>query len=134
MTGGCLCGAVRYEAGGEPAWAAICYCRDCQRASGSGCMPVIGVLRRDMRVTGETASFGVPAASGVIATRHFCPACGSLVFGGLDGPPEETMSIYVGTLDDPSIFNPGIAIFTRHRQPWDCAVAGVTEFEGMPGG
>ena len=47
MTGGCLCGQVRYEADGAPAWTAICYCRDCQRASGSGYMPVMGVPLRD---------------------------------------------------------------------------------------
>jgi hypothetical protein len=134
MSGGCLCGAVRYEASGAPAWAAICYCRDCQRASGSGYMPVIGVLRRDVRVTGKTAHFSVPAARGGESTRHFCPTCGSLVLGGLEGSPDETMSIYVGTLDDPAVFQPGVAIFTRHRQAWDSPVAAVTEFDGMPDG
>jgi hypothetical protein len=43
------------------------------------------------------------------------------------------MSIYVGTLDDPTIFKPAIAIFTRHRRPWDGPIAGVREFDGMPG-
>jgi hypothetical protein len=43
------------------------------------------------------------------------------------------MSIYVGTLDDPSVFAPKVAIFTRSRMPWDCAVADATEFEAMPG-
>ena len=132
MSGGCLCGQVRYETDATPAWTAICYCRDCQRASGSGYMPVMGVRRADMRITGETRAYVTPAVRGP-STRHFCPTCGSLIFGGVEGPPDETMSVYVGTLDDPSAWSPKIAIFTRSRMPWDCAVAGATEFEAMPG-
>ncbi len=133
MSGGCLCGQVRYETDAAPAWTAICYCRDCQRASGSGYMPVMGVVRRAMRITGETKSYEVRAAGGGPSARHFCPTCGSLIFGGVAGPPDGTMSLYVGTLDDPSVFAPQIAIFTRSRMLWDCAVAGATEFETMPG-
>lgn len=132
MSGGCLCGRVRYETDAEPAWTAICYCRDCQRASGSGYMPVMGVRRADMRISGETKAFEVAAQRGP-STRHFCPTCGSLIFGGVEGPADQTMSVYVGTLDDPSGWSPQIAIFTRSRQPWDCAVAGATEYEAMPG-
>ncbi|RYD89156.1 MAG: aldehyde-activating protein, partial [Sphingomonadales bacterium] len=36
FTGGCLCGAVRYEAAGEPIVSGHCYCSDCRKASGSG--------------------------------------------------------------------------------------------------
>ncbi len=133
MSGRCLCGQVRYETDAAPAWTAICYCRDCQRASGSGYMPVMGVRRADMRITGETRAYNVPAARGGLSTRHFCPTCGSLIFGGVEGPADETMSVYVGTLDDPSWWSPKIAIFTRSRMPWDCAVGGAAEFEAMPG-
>jgi hypothetical protein len=133
LTGGCLCGAVRYEADGDPAWTAICYCRDCQRSSGSGYVPVMGAPRARMRITGEMAHFDAPAANGNIATRHFCPTCGSLVLGGILDDMAGTISIYIGTLDDPSAFKPQIAIFTKHRLPWDCTAAGVTEFSAMPG-
>ena len=134
LTGGCLCGAVRYEADGEPDWTALCYCRDCQRTSGSGYVPVMGVKRARMRVTGVTAHFDVPAANGNIAVRHFCPTCGSLILGGNLNDAAGTLSVYIGTLDDPSVFQPQVAIFTKHRLPWDCTVAGVTEFATMPGG
>jgi len=133
MTGGCLCGQVRYETDAAPAWTAICYCRDCQRASGSGYMPVMGVRRDAMRISGETRAYEVRAARGGPSTRHFCPTCGSLIFGGVEGPADGTMSVYVGTLDDPSVWSPGIAIFTRSRMPWDRAIDGATEFEAMPG-
>ena len=133
MTGGCLCGQVRYETDAAPAWTALCYCRDCQRASGSGHMPVMGVRRGAMRISGETRGYTVTAANGRPTTRYFCPTCGSLIFGGLDTTPDDTMSVYVGTLDDPSGFKPSVAIFTGSRMPWDCAIDGVREFEGAPG-
>jgi len=134
MTGGCLCGAVRYEADEPIAWTAICYCRDCQRSSGSGYVPVMGVGRAQMRITGELKAHAVMIASGGLATRHFCPACGSLVLGGNPDNMDGVMSIYIGTLDDPSVFQPQIAIFTRSRLPWDCTADGVTQFDAMPGG
>jgi len=133
LTGGCLCGAVRYEADGDPDWTAICYCRDCQRTSGSGYVPVMGVKRRQVKITGQMASYGAQAANGNVATRHFCPTCGSLVLGGNLDDAAGVLSLYIGTLDDPSVFKPQIAIFTRHRLPWDCTAVGVTEFAGMPG-
>ena len=91
VTGGCLCGAVRYETEAAPAWTAICYCRDCQRASGSGYVPVMGVVRSAMRITGETKAYEVTAASGGPSTRHFCPTCGSLIFGGVEGPDRKSV-------------------------------------------
>ncbi|MBV8794858.1 MAG: aldehyde-activating protein, partial [Hyphomicrobiales bacterium] len=42
ITGGCLCGALRYEAVGEPIGSGHCYCADCRRASGSGFIPFMG--------------------------------------------------------------------------------------------
>ena len=132
ITGGCLCGAVRYEAEGEADWTALCYCRDCQRTSGSGYVPVMGVKRAQVKITGEMSSFDTPAANGNIATRHFCPTCGSLVLGGHLEDAEGVLSIYVGALDDPSVYRPQVAVFTRHRLPWDRTAEGVTEFDGMP--
>jgi len=133
MTGGCLCGAVRYEAEGDADWTAICYCRDCQRASGSGYVPVMGVKRSQVRITGEMSSFDSPAANGNVARRHFCPACGSLVMGGDLADAVGTLSLYIGTLDDPSVYKPQVAIFTRHRLPWDRTAEGVAQFDRMPG-
>jgi hypothetical protein len=41
-TGGCLCGALRYEAVGEPLGSGHCYCGDCRKASGSGFVAFMG--------------------------------------------------------------------------------------------
>ena len=131
MTGGCLCGAVRYEAQGTPLYAVHCHCRDCQRASGAGHVPVMGMPKPLFKVTGGTTSYPVRGTSGMTTTRHFCTTCGSLLFGMADMAPD-AVSIYVGTLDDPSVFKPEAILFTRDRQSWDATAGGLTEFDTMP--
>src|ERR1700744_2642719 len=85
FTGGCLCGAFRYEASGEPKVAGHCYCCDCRKASGSGFIPFMAFSASAIRVTGETVIHESPSARGTTATRNFCPRCHSLVMGGAIG-------------------------------------------------
>jgi hypothetical protein len=133
LTGGCLCGTVRYEADGEPLFACLCYCRDCQRASGAGHVPVLGMPADMVRVSGRTQGFTVTGGSGRPATRHFCPACGSCLFGTSEATPS-LFNVYAGTLDDPSRFRPEAAIFTRSRAPWDPLPDGLPSFDALPPG
>src|SRR5580658_8581081 len=128
ITGGCLCGAVRYEAQGQPLWAVFCHCRDCQRASGTGHVPVMGVPKALFKVTGETTSYAAKGTSGLKSIRHFCPTCGSLLFGTPEAAPD-AVSIYVGSLDDPSVFRPEVILFRRDRLGWDETVGDLTEFD-----
>jgi hypothetical protein len=130
-TGGCLCGALRYEAEGEPLYAGHCYCSDCRKASGSGFVPFIGFAGSAVRFNGQTRKFASRAASGVAAVRNFCAVCGSLVFGGEVGKDDE-FTIYAGSLDDPSSFRPTVAIFTRGRPVWAVIPPDLTAFEAMP--
>ncbi|MDB5705775.1 MAG: Gfa-like protein [Sphingomonas bacterium] len=132
ITGGCLCGAVRYEASGEPDYAGHCYCADCRKASGSGFIPFMGFPAAALRITGATRQFGSPSFRGTEAVRNSCPACGGLVFGGVVGE-DVSHTIYAGSLDDPSRFRPTIAIFNRDRPEWVPLPAGLTVFETMPG-
>jgi hypothetical protein len=99
--GGCLCGALRYEAEGEPQFAGLCCCADCRKASGSGFVPFLGFSSEAVRFTGRAQTFTSKAASGKDAVRNFCPRCGSLVHGG-DIRKDDQFTIYAGTLDDPS--------------------------------
>jgi hypothetical protein len=59
LTGGCACGAVRYECATESVMAFNCHCRDCQRATGGAYVPAVVVPRDALRVTGEVRYFGV---------------------------------------------------------------------------
>jgi len=130
-SGGCLCGALRYEAEGEPLFAGYCYCADCRKASGSAFIPYMGFPRGAMRFSGQTLSYRSKAASGGDAIRNSCPICGSLVFGGEAGV-SDIFTIYAGSLDDPSCFCPTAAIFTRNRPSWAVVPPGLTVFEEMP--
>jgi len=132
LTGGCLCGALRYEARGKPAYAGYCCCADCRKASGSGLVPFMGFAASDFHVTGETRQFRSPAARGGEAVRNFCPVCGGLVFGGVVGV-DESHTVYAGSLDDPTGFKPTMAIFNRQRPDWVVLPEGLTVFEEMPG-
>ena len=127
--GGCLCGALRFEAEGEPLYSGHCYCEDCRKASGSGFIPFIGFARSAVRFCGETLKYVSKSARGGDAVRNSCPACGSLVFGG-DLETSESFTLYAGALDDPGFFQPNIAIFTRGRPPWAVIPPNLTVFDG----
>ena len=131
ITGGCLCGAVRYQAAGKTLFAVLCHCRDCQRASGTGHVPVMGMPKSSFTVRGETKGYAVRGTSGLSAVRHFCPTCGSLLFGTSEVAPD-AVSLYVGTLDEPSVFQPEAVLFKRERNRWDVIAGALPEFEKMP--
>lgn len=132
FTGGCLCGALRYEASGEPLFAGFCYCADCRKASGSGAIPFIGMSADQVRFSGEARQFRTPSFRGTDAVRNFCPLCGGLVFGGEVGK-DNSHTLYAGSLDDPSVFEPTVAIFLRDKPDWVIPPAGLATFETMPG-
>ena len=130
-TGGCLCGQLRYEAVGEPVMAGHCYCVDCRKASGSGFIPFMGYPADRLRVTGQTRHVVSRSFRGTDAVRNICPDCGSLVFGGiLDVDAQHT--VYAGSLDDPTLFRPRVALFNSVRPSWAMVPEGLTMFETMP--
>jgi hypothetical protein len=130
-SGGCLCGALRYEVEGEPRSAGYCYCADCRKASGSGFVPFMNFGRDAVRFFGEARQFRSKAASGGEAVRNSCPVCMSLVFGG-EIDKSQSFTIYAGSLDDPSFFRPQVAIFARGRPAWAVVPASFPEFEALP--
>ena len=69
LTGGCLCGAVRYEIGADPMFAAHCHCRDCQKATGTGHVSVIGAPKAAFKLTGAVKGYAMTGGSGDQITR-----------------------------------------------------------------
>src|SRR6266550_5744114 len=73
-TGGCACGAIRYEISGKPLVESDCQCRDCQRKSGTGHGSYLTFPnRQDVKLTGEAKHWDIVGDSGNVKTRSFCP-------------------------------------------------------------
>jgi hypothetical protein len=132
FTGGCLCGALRYEAAGQPTGMGFCFCTDCRKASGSGFIPFINFRAEAVSFSGASLQFRSLSIRGTESVRNSCPICGGLVFGGEVGK-DDAHTIYAGSLDDASLFAPRIAIFNRDRPAWLPLPEGLFVFETMPG-
>ena len=118
FTGGCLCGALRYECTAEPAGAGLCYCRDCQKSTGSGHASSLFVPNVELTIFGDVKYYEKQADSGRTVRRGFCPTCGSQLLSRADVLPD-FVGIRAGSLDEPSWVKFTMAIYTSSAQSWD---------------
>ena len=131
-TGHCLCGAVSYTINAdEPLRMAQCHCKDCQRSSGGGHMSLAFFKAEDVEFKGEMASYGATAASGNTNTRHFCPKCGSRVYGENTARPG-LVGLSVGCTDDNNWFKPAAIVYAKDRPAWDRTSTDIPNFDTMP--
>jgi hypothetical protein len=132
ITGGCLCGAVRYEANGAPLTTRVCWCRLCQKlGAGSGTVNV-AFLSENIRITGILTEYASIADSGNRLIRGFCPVCGTPVTSQAETRKHQ-MFVRAGTLDDPEIAQPEMTIWTSQAPSWACISTTVPAIEGQPG-
>jgi hypothetical protein len=130
-TGGCACGAIRYEISGEPAMAGHCQCRDCQKTTGAGHASVLAFPEASFKITGKAKFYEVKADSGKMAGRGFCPNCGSILFDRPGSFPG-VMMVTAGTLDEPGRFQPQFVLFTSSGNAWDYMDPKLPKFQKMP--
>ena len=130
-TGQCLCGNVKYTLTGQPLRMAQCHCKDCQRASGTGHMSLAFFTDEQVQVTGNLASYGVTADSGNTNTRHFCPDCGSRLFG-TNSAKAGIRGVAIGCVDNHDWFEPGAIVYCKDRAAWDITSDEVPNFDAMP--
>lgn len=120
FTGGCACGAVRYEVRAKPLMMFNCHCRACQQVSGGPYTPAVVVLSKAFKLTqGSLKYHFLPNAKGGRHKRGFCPECGSRITGGESDKPTRWVGVTASSLDDPSWFEPRFDIFAAQAQPWD---------------
>ena len=130
-TGGCLCGAVRFEISAAPAMTAMCYCQTCRKTSGAGHAFNALVPADAMKIRGETRGYDSKADSGNTVTTSFCPTCGSPLFGKSSGFPGMVM-VRVASFDDPNGVTPQMAVYTKRLLNWDHLDPSVKSFAAMP--
>ena len=133
-TGGCACGAIRYEISAEPIFSNHCQCRDCQRASGTGHGSYLTFPRRaDVKLEGKAAQWDLRGDSGNVKTRGFCPGCGSPVFLTFAAMPE-LFTIHATSLDEPSRYAPQAVTYGVRGYGWDHLDPALPKFDKMPPG
>jgi hypothetical protein len=133
-TGGCACGAVRYEIAAEPLVMNDCQCHDCQHTSGTGHGSYLSFpSRNDVKLTGRATHWDMVADSGNVKTRGFCPACGSPVYIMFAAMPD-VFTVHAASLDDPARYKPQIVTYRARGHAWDHVDPTLPVFELMPPG
>jgi len=123
LTGGCQCGAVRYEWVEKPAYSSVCYCRMCQKASGQPFMGLTGGRQEHLRWTRGAPSI---FRSSNMAERGFCKDCGTPLTYAFDG--NGRISVTINSLDDPEAMPPTKQYGTEGEVSW---VKGIHDLPGQ---
>jgi hypothetical protein len=120
FSGGCECGAIRYECSAENIVMFNCHCRACQQISGGPYVPVVLLPADSFKLTrGTLRHHFTPGAMMGKHKRGFCGDCGSRITGGQAEQPTSWIGVTASSLDDPSWFLPQYDIFASRAQPWD---------------
>ena len=110
--GGCLCGAVRFKAEGEPLNVRICHCRNCQKAMGSPFFARALFPQTALTVEGETGRY--PSSENV--DRVFCKQCGTRLFSWRRNGT--AAGVALATFDDRNAFAPAEHIWVQEKPDW----------------
>lgn len=105
ISGGCLCGAIRFQASGAPDRVGLCHCLDCRKHHGAAFFAAAIFPEGSVTVSGQTSHF---------QDRHFCPSCGSSVFSKSDGEIE----LHLGAMDKPNQFRHDYELWTCRKESW----------------
>ena len=129
ITGGCLCGAVRYEASEPPFWAGHCHCQNCRKHTGAAFATDAMFRAANLTWLSQEPTY---YKSSEICERGFCPTCGSTVSARFYKEPDIVV-MAAGSLDDPNVIEPTLHAFTSRRVKWLRLSDGLREYpEGEP--
>jgi hypothetical protein len=131
IAGGCLCGAVRYQSSAPPVTARFCWCRLCQYLGAGNATVNVVFETANFTATGTTTDYVSTADSGNKMHRRFCPDCGTPVFSSAEIRPN-VIIVRAGTLDDPNIAQPAIAIWTGQAPRYACIDPDLPTTPGQP--
>ena len=132
LSGGCQCGAIRYEVADAPLALFVCHCTECRRQSASAFGISVIVAQAAWRVVrGEPHEWSRPTDAGNTLDCAFCPACGTRLWHRRRGATD-TVSIKGGSLDAPVDLAPAVHIWTSRKLPGIVVPAGAVQFPFEP--
>src|ERR1700722_17098076 len=112
FSGGCACGAIRYQSTAEPALMLHCHCRDCQQSSGGPFSSFVIVPAKAFKVSQGSLRFhDSPSEAGGRTHRGCCADCGSPIVLKADAAPQFA-GIRTASLEDPSWFSQQMDVWT----------------------
>jgi hypothetical protein len=131
-TGGCACGAIRYEIADEPLAMNDCQCRDCQRKSGTGHGSYLTFPSKErVKLEGSAQHWDITSDSGNVKSRAFCSTCGSPVYVTWAASPA-LFTVHAASLDDPSRYQPQAVTYRVRGHAWDRVDPALQQFDEMP--
>jgi len=136
MTGGCSCGAIRYEIASFPLLLYTCNCTNCPTASGSAFALNMPVWAKDFHILqGRPKGWHHTSPSGVAVISWFCGDCSGRLYGDRAGR-EQIVNVRAGTLDETSWLVPVSHMYLKSAQPWvqpaanaECHEIGPSDFQ-----
>src|SRR4051812_27456103 len=126
LTGGCNCGAVRYEVTEPLVRASYCHCKRCQRRTGAAASAQAHPAPRAFRVVAGKERFRMWNPRGGGGEKCFCGACGSAIFGS-NPSHNVSVGIRMGTFDDDPGIRPTVRQFVAYAAVWE-----VLPDDGLP--
>jgi hypothetical protein len=131
ISGGCLCGAVRYTVAADPIVTRVCWCRDCQHLAAGNATVNLVFPASTVTLTGPLRDYSSVADSGNRMHRRFCEHCGTPVSSAAEERPH-LLILRAGTLDDPELANPALTIWTASAPSWACIDDELPRVQGQP--
>lgn len=132
-TGGCYCGAIRYEADGDPVMKGECHCRECQYITGGQANDFMAMPASGFRYTKGTPKQFQRSDLDHAVIREFCGECGTHILTRSPALPDAVI-LKVGSLDDTSLFGqPQVVMQTADAPSFHHIPEGIPSFERFPG-
>jgi hypothetical protein len=128
LTGGCLCGAIRYRYEGALGAAFNCHCSICRRSAGAPFVAWMTLNRASLSFDKGTPKYRASTKDG---RRGFCPDCGTQLFFVFDSEPELIYST-VASHDRPNETPPRTDIYVQDRLDWVVRDEALDRFDEMP--
>jgi hypothetical protein len=112
-SGGCRCGAIKFEASSEPFYTSYCHCSDCRRATGAPLAAFVGFFAKDVTFSGvEPSKYGKHPVK-----RSFCANCGAPIAYS-DARLSHQIFLMLGAMDHPERYAPAIHGYVSEQLPF----------------